>query len=438
VSEREAPDAVPVATNAAAGASVVPVTAVESRYWAGRRAVGETAAANAILLALGLASGVLAARLLGPHGRGALALGTAVAGMTTVVVGLGLQQAFAYLVAARRETAQMAASLAVWSGLVGGGLAVIVGWAVVPVLVHGSTVETVVRVGLLAVPGTVITTNVAGLFQGLRLGRLFNATRLAQPAAYFAAIVVVALVADTVTPEALVGAYVAAATVGAAAAYKLLSPTLRRVRLPSRSFTASAARYGVIAGIGGAALTVNTYLAVPVLGAFAGLRETGLYAIGLSYAIPVSVVASAIAIHTFPDVAAADREARPSLIRRRLIITAIGVVPLALGAMVAAPILIPAVFGGDFRPAVAAAQVLVGAQAIRGLSYVLADIGRGLGRPGLPSAAEAAGILVTVGLLPVVVPPFGVIGAAVVVGAANAIVAAVLALGVRRAGRIPR
>lgn len=408
--------------------------ALEPRHWAGRRALGETVVINGLLLALGVATGVLAARLLGPSGRGALALGTAVAGMTTVVVGLGFQQAFTYLVAAKRETTQMAAGLAVWSGLVAGGLAIVVGWAVVPLLVDDPTVVTVVRIGLLAVPGSLITTNIAGLFQGLRLGRLFNATRLAQPASYCAAMVAVALV-QTVTPKALAGAYSAAATTGAAAAYLLLSPTLRRLRLPSRSFTALAVRYGVIAGIGGAALTVNTYLAVPILGAFTGLRETGLYAIGLSYAIPVSVVASAIAIHTFPDVAAADRGARPSLIRRRLIMTSAGLVPLVLGATVAAPLLIPAVFGGEFRPAVTAARILVLAQGVRGLSYVLADIGRGLGRPGLPSAAEAAGILVTLGALPVVVPPFGIEGAAVVVAAANALVAAILAVGVGRAAR---
>jgi antigen flippase len=409
------------------------VSGLEPRHWAGRRALGETAIVNTLLLALGLGTGILAARLLGPEGRGALALGTAVAGMVTVVVGLGFPQAFTYLSAAKRDTAQAAASLALWSGFVAGGLAVIIGWLVIPVLVDDSTVETVVRIGLFAVPGSVVATNVAGLFQGLRLGRQFNASRLALPASYFACGVAVAVIANAATPEAFAGAYAAAAAIAAATAYALLSPALRRPGWPSRTFVTSALRYGAIAWIGAAALMANTYLAIPILGAFAGLRETGFYAIGLSYAIPVSVVASAIAIHTFPDVAAADLHARASLIRQRLAMTSAGLVPLATIAILAAPLLVPAFFGHEFRPAVSAAQILVLAQGLRGLCYVLADVGRGLGQPGLPSVSEVVGFVATVVLLPAVVPVFGVTGAAIVVVGTNAIIAVVLLLGIGRA-----
>jgi O-antigen/teichoic acid export membrane protein len=406
--------------------------ALEPHHWVGPRAVGETAIVNGVLLVLGLATGVLAARLLGPEGRGALAVGTAVAGLATVAVGFGFPQAFTYLVAGTTETAKMAASLALWSGLVAGGLAVIVGWVMVQVVVQDSTVDKVVRIALVAVPGSVIATNMAGVFQGLRLGRRFNATRLTLPSAYFVGTVGVALIAETATPEEFVGAYAVAATLAAVAAYALLSPTLRHLRLPSRSFVASTVRYGAIAGIGGAALVVNNYLAIPILGAFSGLRETGFYAIGLSYAIPVSVVASAIAIHTFPDVAAAASDARSRLIRRRLVVTSVSLVPLAAGAALAAPLLVPAFFGQEFRPAVSPAQILVGAQCVRGLAYVLADIGRGLGHPGVPSFAEVVGMVTTVGLLPLVVPALGISGAAAVVLVANAIVAFVLLIPIGR------
>jgi O-antigen/teichoic acid export membrane protein len=352
--------------------------------------------------------------------------------MTAVVVGMGLNHAFAYLAAARIENARMASSLAVWSGVLAGGLSVAVGWVLVRLVVHDHTAETVVRIGLLAVPATVIATNIVGVFQGLRLGRRFNASRVLQPSAYCAGIVAVALIAEPVTPEALAGAYVVAAFASAAGAYYLLSPAVRSLRWPSREFTSSAVRYGVVSGIGAAALTANTLLAIPVLGAVAGLRETGFFAIALAYATPVTLVASAIAIHTFPDVAAADSWVRTSLVRRRLALSLGTLLPMVVAGVLAAPLLLPFAVGDEFRPAVPSAQILVIAQALRALCYVLADIGRGLGRPVVPSIAETAGLLVTAGLLPLVVPGFGSEGAAIVAVAASAVVGLVLARGVKR------
>ena len=390
---------------------------------------------NALLLALGLATGILTARLLGPYGRGALALGTAIAGLTTVIVGLGLQQAFAYLVAAKRETAQMAAGLAIVSGLLAGGFAVALGWLVVPLFVSDATVVLVIRVGLLAVPGSLIATNITGLLQGLRFGRRFNMTRLFQPSAYCAGTVGVALIADAATPQAIVGVYAVAASTNALVGSFLLSPSIRRLRMPSRRFTAAALRYGAVAGIGGAALAANTHLAIPILGALTGLRETGFYAVALSYAIPVTLVASAIAIHTLPDVAAADHGGRMRLVRRRLGTTFASLLPMAGAALLLAPVLVPTIFGENFRLAVPAAQMLVVAQGFRAVAYVLADSARGIGRPGLPSGAEAVGVIAAAGLLPIVVPEYGVEGAAVVAAGANAAVAVVIGVGVKRALR---
>lgn len=401
--------------------------------WGGRRAVAETVVVNGLLAGLGATTGILAARLLGPDGRGALALAVAAAGITTVLVGMGLQQAFAYLVAERRNTAGMAVSLAVWSGGLISGLTVGIAWLLVPAVVDDGTISAVLRVGLLAVPGSVIAMNIAGVLQGLRLGRRFNASRLVHPAAYCLGMVGTAVLIDRVTPAVLASVYVVAASVGGVAAYCLLPRSLQPLGVPSHRFAASAFRYGATAGVGGVALAASTLLAIPFLGALAGLRETGFYAVGLSYAIPVTLVASAVAIHTLPDIAGAERQARGRLVRERLTITLVTLLPTSTAAMLAAPLLVPAVFGEEFRPAVAAAQLLVVAQSFRAVAYVLADIGRGLGRPGIPSLAEAAGLGVTIALLPVVAPEFGSKGAAVVAATTTAGVALLMALGIRHA-----
>lgn len=400
--------------------------------WAGRRAVSETVVVNGLLAALGVVTGIAAARLLGPEGRGALALSIAVAGITGAVLGLGLQQAFAYIVAARRGAAREAVSLSVWGGASMGGSCIAGGWVLVPVFVRDPGVVTVIRIGLLSVPASLISGNLTGVLQGLRLGRRFNATRLLPTGTYALGLVGAAIAADHVTARAVSTIYVLSVVVSGVTAYYLLSPPLRRLRLPSWRFVTSALRYGVVVGVGGIALMVNKQLALPVLGVLQGLRETGFYAIGLSYATPVGLVAVAIALHTLPDIAAAGHGERASLIRQRIGMTVASLLPLAIVAVLVAPALIPAAFGAQFRPAVPAAQLLVVAQAFSAFVHVLAEIGRGIGRPGLPALAEAAGVGGTVGLLPLVVPKLGIEGAALVSIGVAAGVSLVLAIGVRR------
>jgi O-antigen/teichoic acid export membrane protein len=353
----------------------------------------------------------------------------------TVVVGLGLQQAFAYLVAARRESASMAVSLAVLSGAVVGGIGVGIAWLLVLAFIEDESVSEVVRIALIAVPGSAIVMNTTGIVQGLRLGRRFNLSRLLYPSAYCVGIVGVALFVNRVTPEALASVYAVASAVGAVGVYCLLPASLRRPALPSRRFTYSAFRYGATAVAGGVAFAASTQLAVPLVGALAGLRETGYYAVALSYAIPVTFVASAIAIHSLPDVAAADRGTHGVLVRQRVRLTLITLLPIAVGAVIGAPILIPAVFGEQFRPSVVDAQVLVLAQSFRALANVLGDIARGLGHPLIPSLAETVGILASIVLLAALAPRLGGEGAAIAVTIATAGVAFLMTLGVRRALR---
>jgi antigen flippase len=400
--------------------------------WAGRQAVAETIAVNGLLLGLGAVSGILAARLLGPQGRGALALGVAVAGLLTVVVGLGLQQGFAYLVAGRRESARMAVSLSVLNGILLGGLTVGVAWALVLLAIGNETVSSVVRICLIAVPGSAIAMNTTGVLQGLRLGRRFNLSRLLYPCTYCLGIVVTALVVNRVTPAKLASVYAVGSAIGALGAYYLVPASLRRLRAPSPAFTTSSLRYGARAVAGGLAVAASAQIAVPLVGAFAGLRETGYYAVGLSYAIPVTFVASAIAMHTLPDIAAAQGDVRIRLIRHRVTVALLTLLPIAATALLVTPLLVPAVFGAEFHPAVRVAQILVLAQSFRALANVLGDIARGLGHPGVPSVAETTGIIASIILLAVLVPGLGAEGAAIAVGIGTVGVVCLTAVGIKR------
>src|SRR5205823_3186973 len=136
--------------------------------------------------------------------------------------------------------------------------------------------------------------------------------------------------------------------------------------------------------------------------------------------------AVALALHTLPDIAAeADLQARHAVARRRLRNCLVGTLPLAGAGVLAAPALIPFAFGSRFDPAVPVARVLVVGQAALGISFLISEISRGLGRPGIPVIAEWAGVFATATFLPLAFTGGGLVAAA---AASLGIYAAVIAI----------
>jgi O-antigen/teichoic acid export membrane protein len=86
---------------------------------------------------------------------------------------------------------------------------------------------------------------------------------------------------------------------------------------------------------------------------------------------------------------------------------------LAVPAAVTAPWVIPLAYGGEFRGAVVPAQIIVAGLLLDGVAGVVTGFLYGVGRPGLNSWAMGAGLVLTVALDLLLIPPFGVTGAAV-------------------------
>ena len=400
--------------------------------------MGETAATNVGVLLLGTFTGIASARILGPQGRGAYAVAIAVSVISVVVASLGLQQAFAYTVASSRDDAAEALRLSFWVALLGGCAVVVIGYPLSGVLIGDGETLAAVRVGLLAVPLGVMSTSIVGVLQGLRWGRAFNAVRLA-PALAFAAFLLGGIILRLDFSAQLVTAmYLAAAAVTLGAAVWLVRAKIAGLRAPARSFVRSTLRYGIVVNIGSVAWQANRYLSVLVLASFVSLSDVGYYSVGAAYALPVAVVAVALALHTLPDMAdsSTSPEHQAKLARNRGRAAILGTVPLALGAIVVAPILIPIAFGPEFNASIDVARTLIIAEALVGLGHVQSEISRGLGSPGLPAVASVVGSVGAIVAIPLVAPRFGIEGAAVAMVGVNALMLSILYFGLRREDRL--
>jgi O-antigen/teichoic acid export membrane protein len=98
------------------------------------------------------------------------------------------------------------------------------------------------------------------------------------------------------------------------------------------------------------------------------------------------------------------------------------------------PWLVPTVFGSGYESAVTTLWVLVPAAVVFIVNQVMEEILRGRGLPSVPAIAEGAGALVTIVLLLLLVPKFGIIGAAIASGIAYSVVAGLLLKRIRDEG----
>jgi O-antigen/teichoic acid export membrane protein len=138
----------------------------------------------------------------------------------------------------------------------------------------------------------------------------------------------------------------------------------------------------------------------------------GIYAIASKFAELVKIVGMALSYVLYPRFTK-DGPANAVIRARRLLpkaglLTAGLIAPLWL----AAGFVIPAFYGSAFEPAVLPARIILLGLVLEGVGGVITGFLYGVGRPGLNSWAMAVGLVGTLLLDLLLIPPFGATGAA--------------------------
>ncbi len=360
--------------------------------------------------ALGIVTGVLLARGLGPAGRGAffaVVLWPTVLGWLAT---LGLTKATIYYRARRREDERDLASIGLWTSLVGVVLA-LVAQPFLPRLLHGYP-EWVVGTGRLAlflVPIMALSDILMGLFEGAREYRLLTALRLSLP--LFQAIGLIALfLAGWLTVTTAVWLWVVGTLLTCALQCWLIARRSGVAVRPRREVGQVAGRYALgyypvlVADI--AVSFVDQIMLVPVLSP----ADMGLYVIAKRAAVMIDVP---VAISQLLFAYVAPMTARQGIVLAQRAAVAGVIVTGVLGGallLVARPLLL-LLYGEAFEGAVGPFQVLlVGTFAI-GVRKILAEGLTGLGKPRYNSAGQLVALAVMGLLLWVMVPIGGILGA---------------------------
>jgi len=396
------------------------------------RSVVRTAGTNVITVGLGSIAGVILARVLGPGGRGTVAALLAWTGVVAIVASIGLTQATCYWVAKDATRAREFVRTAVLIGLVLGSSAGILGASAAAVLVEDGAVRLIFVAGFAAVPLVIVGGIWTSALQALEI-RAWNRARLIQPTVYFVGTLLLWSI-GSLSVLTSVGVLLTAIAAQAAVARHLVTRNTSGEACFQRVLVRPLLQYGWRTSLSALPVQVNYRLDQVVLSLIVTAGTLGNYAVAVSLAALASPIGSAFGSIAFPQIAGSRSTHEIDRIQRHAIFGSLAaaaalLLPLAL----VAPWLVPALFGPGFERAVLPFRILTLGSIVYVMNQVIGDVLRGRGRPLVPALAEGLAAIVTVVLLMILVPAYGVRGAAITSTIAYAAASVVLIVALRRA-----
>lgn len=396
------------------------------------RAVSGTIGTRLAAMALTFAAGIVAARVLGPHGRAALAVMISVPGVCSVFGVLGLDNANARFAGlshtAYRQIVRWSAGYALVAGaaLPGAWLAAGRLW---PAVMLGLTPTQAVLAGALC-PVALLTTLLGTAEVGRGRVMVYNAATGLPTLIYLTAVTVLAasgrLTVTTCFLAAFAGQVVSAIALISMSRDRVhpdgehLAPR-RHLGYAMRAYLPNLAHYGLLR------------MDIPIIQLLAGTTAVALYAVALPVGEGLLLLPAAVALVLFPDVTSGsvDRDSARSISRAVFAATA------TLGAVAAfsAPLLMPAIYGQAYRGSVAVIWAMLPGLILfssgRTLQAYLAATDRL--RPVI--IATVIGAAVNVSLLLALTPGLGAVGAGVADSAGYVIFTMILAVVAARPAR---
>ncbi len=348
---------------------------------------------TAAVLAAGFASSVLAARTLDPADRGRLALAFLIVSLVAEIAGVGLDQSLVYFSAQAGDRLVRRPGLVICfvSAVVGS-----VGVGLIAVAIGRETRLGAILVAFALWPAASLLLNLPqSVWQGTEEWSLFNGQRILIALAAPVGIAVAAVLAPRSVTAVALGQTV---LLGFVALVSLQVWLRRRTtshrgsqrgepRAPDgRSMAAQLVAYGLAAVPGGVLWLLTTRGDFLILSWLTSPEQTGYYAAAVGVPSSISAFALTLGSYAFPRLA---RQGAQAGLRRTMARSLMPILVMGAGFAAMAPLLVPLLFGEEYRPAIPMAVLLGLAAVPLGGVLLVVDTLRGLGRPALSTAVLA-------------------------------------------------
>jgi O-antigen/teichoic acid export membrane protein len=398
------------------------------------RATAGTAGVNIATVVAGSVGGLVLARALGPTHRGELvtillwpiAIGS--------LASFGIAQSTVYWVSRSHTKSIPIISTAVAGSLIAGLLIAALGPWIADLIARNQEVRLDLALVLALTPFYITGGVWAAALQATSIAR-WNVMRCLQPIIYLAAVLILWGLGR-----------LSLSTVVAAFAISLISQTLyaaiavRRTvgphSRPHANLLAPLYSYGSKVWLASVPQLVNVNVDQLILSVMPTIvaAQLGNYTVAVSLswlALPAATAFGSVAFPRIARMAGADTILR---MERDSLIGAGVTAAITVGLICAlAPAVVTALFGRGYQDAIFALWLLAPGAVFLALNRVLGDVLQGRGRPLIRSASEALGAALTLVLLFVLIPPYGIRGAAITSSVTYAAVFVILLLGLKRA-----
>ncbi len=373
-------------------------------------------ASNATSGLLVFVTTIVTARLLEPSGRGEFALGVLIPIFVVTLISLGLAPATTYLVAQGEYPAREVLGTCILGGAVIGVVGALGLIGLVPWLHEGplkSLSPRELALSISAVPLGLLAAVLQGFLLGAQRFRAYNVSVVGQSALVLIGVLVV---------FGFLGPTVAGALLANVMAYAILCiglvltcrlSTGGIIWLPSWSLLHRAAKYGIQSHVSNVLTFLGYRIDMFFIGAFLSSAAVGVYSVAVATAERAWLFSFAVSTVLFPRLAGETNANRrkaftPVVSRNVLLMTA----AVCLLLFVVSRPLIALLYATSFAKSVGPLQALLPGIVLFSVGRVLANDIAARGRPLVNSCIAGTSVVVNIGINLVLIPRYGVTGAA--------------------------
>jgi O-antigen/teichoic acid export membrane protein len=370
-------------------------------------------AAQVVTAGIGIVNSLLFARLLGPEVKGDYYLLTLVPNTVLVLVQFGLPAALGFYSARGRTTAivRRAISLAIFLSAVA-LLAVFMALPALESALLKGIDPTLIVVSMCVIPVLVVATFMSSIVIALRSVRWYAAVNIGQSVvSTILLVVLIGILGFQI--EGAIATYMVAASFGMIGLAMGAVRAVRRVRLGLAVTYGELLRYGLPLYPASLTSFFSSRADVFMIAALVSdaSASLGYYSMAVTLAEMATYLPSAVSSVFLPHVAGAAREDADrhvtTVARSTILLTGITAILLAPAGAILIAVVLPA-----FTPALPALYVLLPAVVSLAIARVVGEYVSGLGLTGRTSAATVLGFVVNLVANIILIPRYGIVGAA--------------------------
>ena len=377
-------------------------------------AVLQSIGAKLLVVGINVVTGIITARKLQPAGRGELAAMILWPVFLSSILTLGVPSALTFQLKSNPRSSPQLTGTALLLAILTSGIAMVVGFLFMQswIAQYPPRVVLFARIFLLSAPLTSLLLVGRAALESRNDFGASNMLLVCTPSLTLLCLLAL-LAAHALTPYSAGMAYVPAGLVPTAwmmrRLWRVFQPSLRSFQDSAKLLFSYGIRSYGIDLCGTMALYVDQALVVRILAP----QMMGIYVVALSLSRMLNAFHTSVIMVLFPKAVSQSpdtvREMTSRAMRMSTVLTAIvGTIIAILG-----PQALSLLYGAEYRTASTVLRILVLEVILSGATLVLSQAFMALGRPGVVTALQVTGLVLTIPLMILLVPRYGIVGAGI-------------------------